>query len=162
MTARDRIEAGTAALPPTSPDVRIPALVAGPRASCTTFHPASAQTDDDWAQWMESGPQAWLALSGGSPVGTVGLWRGDDQPGDESTLIGRWVATVARGTGVERVAPGNGLVAELAHLRAHVARERRAQLRRCTLRAGGAQGIEQRAHRLGGVGGIGLDLVGQG
>ena len=95
-----RIEAVTAELLPTYRDVRIAALIDSPRAFWTTYHQASTRTDDDWAQWMESGPQAWLALSGGSPVGTVGLWRGDDQPGDEITLIGMWVATVARGTGV--------------------------------------------------------------
>ncbi len=95
-----RIEAVTADLLPTYRDVRIAALIDSPRAFWTTYEQASSRTDDLWAQWLEEGPQTWLAFAGGSPVGTVGLWRGDDQPREEVTLIGMWVATVVRGSGV--------------------------------------------------------------
>jgi ribosomal protein S18 acetylase RimI-like enzyme len=95
-----RIEAVTAALLPTYRDVRIAALIDSPRAFWTTYEQASSRTDDLWATWLDEGPKTWLAFAGDSPVGTVGLWRGDDQPHDEITLVGMWVATVVRGTDV--------------------------------------------------------------
>jgi ribosomal protein S18 acetylase RimI-like enzyme len=95
-----RIEAVTAALLPTYRDVRIAALIDSPRAFCTTYSQAASRTGDAWARWMSEGPQTWLAFVGDSPVGTVGLWRGDSQPADEVTLVGMWVATVVRGSGV--------------------------------------------------------------
>jgi RimJ/RimL family protein N-acetyltransferase len=95
-----RIEAVTAELLPTYRDVRIAALIDSPRAFWTTYQQASTRTDDAWADWLADGPQTWLAFAGDSPVGTVGLWRGDDQAADEITLVGMWVATVVRGSDV--------------------------------------------------------------
>ena len=95
-----RIEAVTAELLPTYRDVRIAALIDSPRAFWTTYRQASTRTDDAWADWLGDGPRTWLAFAGDSPVGTVGLWRGDDQPPDEITLVGMWVATVVRGSDV--------------------------------------------------------------
>jgi RimJ/RimL family protein N-acetyltransferase len=95
-----RIEAVTAELLATYRDVRIAALIDSPRAFWTTYEQAASRTDDAWAQWIDEGPQTWLAFAGDSPVGTVGLWRGDDQPAGEITLVGMWVATVVRGSDV--------------------------------------------------------------
>jgi RimJ/RimL family protein N-acetyltransferase len=95
-----RIEAVTAELLPTYRDVRIAALIDSPRAFWTTYRQAATRTDDVWADWLADGPRTWLAFAGDSPVGTVGLWRGDDQAADEITLVGMWVATVVRGSDV--------------------------------------------------------------
>ena len=81
-------------------DVRIAALIDSPRAFWSTYEQARARTDDDWAAFLETGPRTWLAFDGARPVGTVGLWRGEGQPEDESTLVGMWVASVVRGTDV--------------------------------------------------------------
>ncbi|GAA4412641.1 hypothetical protein GCM10023168_34660 [Fodinibacter luteus] len=80
-------------------DVRIAALIDSPRAFWSTYTEVAGRTEDEWRRFPEQ-VTAWLALDGDRPVGTVGLWRADDQPADETTLIGMWVATVARGTDV--------------------------------------------------------------
>lgn len=95
-----RIEPVTAALLPTYRDVRIAALIDSPRAFWTTYQEAASRTDEVWADRLADGPQIWLAFAGDSPVGTVGLWRADDQPRSEVTLVGMWVATVVRGSDV--------------------------------------------------------------
>jgi ribosomal protein S18 acetylase RimI-like enzyme len=122
-----RIEAVTEALMPTYRDVRIAALIDSPRAFWTTYPQAASRSDDDWADWLADGPQAWLAFAGDSPVGTVGLWRGHDQAPDEVTLIGMWVATVARGSGVAerlvRTALGTAADAGLRRVVLEVAHE---------------------------------------
>lgn len=94
------IELVTAALLPTYRDVRIAALIDSPRAFWSTYEQATARTDDDWADFLDTGPRTWLAFDGARPVGTVALWRGEGQPDDEITLIGMWVASVVRGTDV--------------------------------------------------------------
>lgn len=93
-----RVEALTAALMRTYRDVRIAALIDSPRAFWSTYAQATSRTDDEWATWLAEGPQTWLAFDGDRPVGTVGLWRASDQPSDEITLVGMWVATVVRGS----------------------------------------------------------------
>ncbi|WP_262500295.1 GNAT family N-acetyltransferase [Phycicoccus endophyticus] len=49
---------------------------------------------------VAGGPALWLARDGERPVGTVGLWRADDQPAGEAHLIGMWVSGGERGSGV--------------------------------------------------------------
>ncbi|MFQ6172268.1 GNAT family N-acetyltransferase [Oryzobacter sp. R7] len=81
-------------------DVRLAALIDSPRAFWTTYPQAAERSDERWLDLVVSGPATWLALDGGRPLGTVGLWHGPDQPEDVVALIGMWVATVARGAGV--------------------------------------------------------------
>jgi ribosomal protein S18 acetylase RimI-like enzyme len=80
-------------------DVRQAALIDSPRAFWTTWAESARRTDEDWRAFVESGPAVWLAWHGNRPVGTVGLWHGEDQPPDEVYLIGMWVAGAARGSG---------------------------------------------------------------
>ena len=81
-------------------DVRQAALIDSPRAFWTTWAESAARTDEDWQAFVETGPVLWLAWEGDRPVGTVGLWRAEDQPDEEAHLIGMWVAGAARGSGV--------------------------------------------------------------
>jgi RimJ/RimL family protein N-acetyltransferase len=82
-------------------DLRLAALIDSPRAFWETYARAAARTDEQWrARCGPDGPATWLALDGDRPVGTVGLWDDLDQPADEVVLVGMWVATVARGTGL--------------------------------------------------------------
>lgn len=80
-------------------DVRLAALIDSPRAFWTTYAEAAGRTDEEW-QRFPGQVLAWLALDGDRPAGTVGLWHADDQPAEEVHLIGMWVPTDSRGTGV--------------------------------------------------------------
>ena len=81
-------------------DVRLAALLDSPRAFWVTYAEAAGRTDEQWREWCATAGPTWLAYDDGRPVGTVGLWRADDQAADEVCLVGMWVATVARGTDV--------------------------------------------------------------
>lgn len=81
-------------------DVRLAALIDSPRAFWTTYAQAAGRTDERWRDLVTSGPAIWLAVRGEWPLGTVGLWHGPDQPEEVVALVGMWVATVARGSGV--------------------------------------------------------------
>ena len=90
-------------------DVRLAALIDSPRAFWVTYAEAArAPTSSGASGWPSMGP-TWVAIEGGRPVGTVGLWHGDDQPSDEVHLVGMWVATVARGTDVAATLVGTAL-----------------------------------------------------
>jgi ribosomal protein S18 acetylase RimI-like enzyme len=80
-------------------DVRLAALIDSPRAFWTTYAEAAARTDAQWAE-VVAGARVWLALDGDRPVGTVGLFHAEEQPAEEVHLVGMWVASVARGSGV--------------------------------------------------------------
>lgn len=80
-------------------DVRLAALIDSPRAFWTTYAEAATRSEDEWRRYPGI-VTSWLALDGDRPAGTVGLFHGDDQPTDEVFLIGMWVPTFARGTGV--------------------------------------------------------------
>jgi len=81
-------------------DVRLAALIDSPRAFWSTYAEVATRTDEQWREFVAAGPTTWFALEGRRPVGTVGLWHADEQAQDEVFLIGMWVPTVARGTGV--------------------------------------------------------------
>ena len=80
-------------------DVRLAALIDSPRAFWTTYAEAAGRSEDEWRH-VPGRITAWLALDGERPAGTVGLWHGEEQPEDEVFLIGMWVPTFARGSGV--------------------------------------------------------------
>lgn len=80
-------------------DVRLAALIDSPRAFWTTYAEAADRTDEEWRRFPGR-VTAWLALDGDRPAGTVGLWHAEDQPADEVYLIGMWVPSDSRGTGV--------------------------------------------------------------
>ncbi|WP_377640335.1 GNAT family N-acetyltransferase [Oryzobacter terrae] len=80
-------------------DVRLAALIDSPRAFWTTYAEAAARGEGEWRRYPGT-ITSWLAFDGDRPAGTVGLWRGEDQPADEVVLIGMWVPSFARGTGV--------------------------------------------------------------
>ena len=80
-------------------DVRLAALIDSPRAFWTTYAEAAGRSEDEWRHFPGR-ITAWLALDGERPAGTVGLWHGEEQPEDEVFLIGMWVPSFARGSGV--------------------------------------------------------------
>ena len=81
-------------------DVRLASLIDSPRAFWMTYAESAGMTDEHWRERAATMGPTWLALDDGRPVGTVGLWHADDQADDEVVLVGMWVPTVARGTGV--------------------------------------------------------------
>ena len=108
------IERVTAASWRTYRDVRLAALIDSPRAFWVQYADAAQRTDDWWRERCATTGPTWLALDGGRPVGTVGLWHTDDQPPDEVVLVGMWVATVARGTDVATQLVGTALTSAAA------------------------------------------------
>lgn len=90
-------------------DVRLAALIDSPRAFWVTYPEAARRTDEQWRERVAVMGPTWVAIEGDRPVGTVGLWHGDDQPPDEVHLVGMWVATVARGTDVAATLVGTAL-----------------------------------------------------
>ena len=90
-------------------DVRLAALIDSPRAFWATYAEAAQRTDEQWRERVAAMGPTWVALESGRPVGTVGLWHGDEQPSDEVHLVGMWVATVARGTEVAATLVGTAL-----------------------------------------------------
>ncbi len=83
-------------------DVRLASLIDSPRAFWATYAEAAGRTDEQWQERVATTGPTWLAHDGDRPVGTVGLWHGDEQPADEVFLVGMWVASVARGSGAAR------------------------------------------------------------
>jgi ribosomal protein S18 acetylase RimI-like enzyme len=82
-------------------DLRLAALIDSPRAFWETYANAATRTDEQWrARCGPTAPATWMALDGDRPVGTVGLWHVDGAPADEVALIGMWVASGSRGSGV--------------------------------------------------------------
>jgi RimJ/RimL family protein N-acetyltransferase len=90
-------------------DVRLAALIDSPRAFWVQYAEAAERTDDEWRERIATLGPTWLAVDGGRPVGTVGLWHAPDQPAAEVFLVGMWVATVARGTDVATRLVGTAL-----------------------------------------------------
>lgn len=84
-------------------DVRVAALIDSPRAFWATYVETAGRTEEEWQERALTGGPIWLAHDGDRPVGTVGLWHGDEQPDDEVFLVGMWVASVARGSEVAPV-----------------------------------------------------------
>ncbi len=80
-------------------DVRLAALIDSPRAFWTTYAEAATRSDEEWRAMVAGGPSFWLAWDGDRPTGTIGLWRGEDQPAHEVHLVGMWVTGSARGSG---------------------------------------------------------------
>ncbi len=80
-------------------DVRLAALIDSPRAFWTTYAEAAGRTEDEWRRFPGR-ITAWLALDGDRPAGTVGLWHAPEQADDAVFLIGMWVPSFARGSGV--------------------------------------------------------------
>lgn len=80
-------------------DVRLAALIDSPRAFWTTYAEAARRGEEEWRRFPGI-ITSWLALDGDRPAGTVGLWHGEAQAADEVFLIGMWVPSFARGTGV--------------------------------------------------------------
>ncbi len=81
-------------------DVRLASLIDSPRAFSATYAEAAELTEEQWRARLHAGLPTWIATEGVKPVGTVSLWRTPDQPADEGVLIGMWVASASRGTGV--------------------------------------------------------------
>ncbi len=79
--------------------VRLAALIDSPRAFWSTYAQVAARTEEEWRSVAER-VSTWLALDGERPVGTVGLFHADEQAAQEVHLIGMWVPTSSRGTGV--------------------------------------------------------------
>ncbi len=90
-------------------DVRIASLVDSPRAFWATYAEASARTESEWRERLGASFPTWIALEGDRPVGTVGLWQAPSEPPDEGVLVGMWVASVARGSGVADVLVAAGM-----------------------------------------------------
>ena len=80
-------------------DIRLAALIDSPRAFASTW---AREAYFDEATWLERAVRtpSWLAFDGERPAGTVTLWRDPERPEGEVHLVGMWVATVARGTGL--------------------------------------------------------------
>ncbi|WP_052111975.1 GNAT family N-acetyltransferase [Knoellia subterranea] len=80
-------------------DVRLAALLDTPRAFASTYAGNADRDDASWLARLET-TDIWLAFWGDRPIGTVAIWHADDQPEDETFLIGMWVSASARGHGV--------------------------------------------------------------
>lgn len=81
-------------------DVRIASLIDSPRAFWATYAEASDRTQEQWRGRLGPDFPTWVALEDGRPLGTVALWHAPHQARAEGLLVGMWVASVARGTGV--------------------------------------------------------------
>jgi RimJ/RimL family protein N-acetyltransferase len=108
------VELVTAASWRTWRDMRLASLIDTPRAFWVQYAEAAERTDEEWRERAATTGPTWLALDDGRPVGTVGLWHAPDQPAAEVYLVGMWVATVARGTGVASRLVGTALGAATA------------------------------------------------
>jgi ribosomal protein S18 acetylase RimI-like enzyme len=80
-------------------DVRLAALIDSPRAFWTTYAEAAGRGDEEW-RLLPDRVVTWLALDGDRPAGTVGLWHAEGRPPADVHLVGMWVASDARGSGV--------------------------------------------------------------
>lgn len=77
---------------------RLAMLLDAPRAFCSTYAGTAVQPPSWWLARVTSCP-TWLAWDGDRPVGSVGAQA--LPPGaKEACLIGMWVASPARGTGL--------------------------------------------------------------
>ena len=79
--------------------VRLAMLLDTPRAFGSTFAREAAFTDEEWQARM-SDSTSWLAFRGALPVGSVTLYRFEEQSPDEACLVAMWVASHARGEGI--------------------------------------------------------------
>jgi len=108
------VELVTAASWRTYRDVRLASLIDSPRAFWVQYREAAERTDQEWRERSVGVGPTWLALDDGRPVGTIGLWHADEQAADEVYLVGMWVASVARGTGVATQLVGSALTTAAA------------------------------------------------
>lgn len=87
-------------------DVRLAALIDSPRAYGGTYLESARLSEQEWRARASPAHPAWLALDGDRPLGTVGLYRLDIMPEEDTALVAMWVATVARGSGVAQALVG--------------------------------------------------------
>ena len=80
-------------------DLRLAALIDSPRAFASTYAREAAFDDDAWLARLSRTP-GWLAFDGSRPAGTVTLWHDPDGEPEEVYLVGMWVASDDRGTGL--------------------------------------------------------------
>jgi RimJ/RimL family protein N-acetyltransferase len=78
-------------------ELRLSALLDAPSAFYSTYEDSVGRDESGWREWPHNGA-AFAAWSDGEPVGMVGLFRHDDDPG-VTELIAMWVSPAARGTG---------------------------------------------------------------
>ncbi|PRY59315.1 ribosomal protein S18 acetylase RimI-like enzyme [Knoellia remsis] len=103
-----RVERATEATLRTYRDVRLASLLDTPRAFANSYAVSAAYDDATWRARLTTS-QIWLAFVGDRPVGTVSLWHADDQPADETYLIGMWVSASVRGKGIGDLLVGAAL-----------------------------------------------------
>ncbi|WP_347900832.1 GNAT family N-acetyltransferase [Pseudomonas purpurea] len=79
--------------------VRLAALLDTPTAFGVSYQTAAHYSDEQWKERASSaaGPQFWLAIKEGKPVGMIG---GGVSQTNRYNLIGMWVEPAARGSGV--------------------------------------------------------------
>ena len=80
-------------------DVRLAALIDSPRAFASTYAREADFDEDAWLTRLRRTP-AWLAFDGERPAGTATLWHDPDGAPDEVCLVGMWVASDDRGSGL--------------------------------------------------------------
>lgn len=76
--------------------LRLEMLLDSPDAFWTAHHEAVALEESQWRQRLGSTCHV-MATINGAPVGSVGLWAGDDSAPDVAHLIAMYVAPRARG-----------------------------------------------------------------
>ncbi len=80
-------------------DLRLAALIDSPRAFASSYVDECAFDEDTWLDRLRRTP-GWLAFDGRRPAGTVTLRHDPGGPADEVRLVGMWVASHDRGTGL--------------------------------------------------------------
>jgi GNAT superfamily N-acetyltransferase len=76
--------------------IRLKALADSPDAFASTYEQAAAYSAEDWETRLAAPGATFIAVTGGSDVGLVGVYPGE---GDTAHLISMWVDPAARGRG---------------------------------------------------------------
>ena len=81
-------------------DVRLAMLLDTPRAFGSTYAREAAFSESVWLDRVRGEGRTWLAGRGNLPLGSVTVFRLEEQAPDEARLVAMWVAGHARGHGV--------------------------------------------------------------
>ena len=81
-------------------DVRLAMLLDTPRAFGSTYAREAAFSERVWLDRVRGEGRTWLAGRGSLPLGSVTVFRLDEQAPEEACLVAMWVAGHARGHGV--------------------------------------------------------------
>lgn len=81
-------------------DVRLAMLLDTPRAFGSTYAREAAFSESVWLDRVRGEGRTWLAGRDNLPLGSVTVFRLEEQAPDEARLVAMWVAGHARGHGV--------------------------------------------------------------